>query len=334
METEFAERLAMLRQERGLTQQRLADKLGLTAQAISKYEKGISLPEVDTLKSIATVLDCSTDYLLGHELTKESRVDMLARERSTEIDRAMHKEELVLNVGMGPLVDMLMEENKNRYEGIHQLRVRLAGEYGILVPVIRLKDQWGLAKNEYEIRLNDRTVLGKGTLEYPMLFYIGEKAENESQIEGEEPVWHNAGVWRPAEANTAGKKDADAKAAADAGGEPAEDAAEGTQKNVRPLTCMDIIIAHLEKLILENYDKILNRQLVAEMTEKARSWYPASIDGVVPEKVSLARLQRAIAGLIRERIPVNRLDLVVDFLEEHPENNGEELAELMEMLRP
>ncbi len=104
-------------------------------------------------------------------------------------------------------------------------------------------------------------------------------------------------------------------------------------KICQPLTCMDIVVAHLEKLILENYDRILNRQLVWELTEKARSWYPASISGIVPEKVSLARLQRAVGALIRERIPVNRLDIIIDFLEEHPENSGEDIGKLKELLR-
>ncbi len=353
METEFAKRLAMLRQEKGLTQQRLADKLGLTAQAISKYETGGSLPEIDTLKAIATVLGCSTDYLLGHELIKESQVDMLLRERSEEIDRALHREALYLNVGkgnagMGPLVEMLMEENKNHYDKIHRLRVKLASEYGILIPVIRLRDQAGLAEDEYEIALHGRTVLGRGVLKYPMQFHIGEKAADETQLEGEEPVWHKAGVWRAAGT----KQKTGASRPAEAGQMPETGAKEGVQvqngtaaaqetavpsgedtKICQPLTCMDIVVAHLEKLILENYDRILNRQLVWELTEKARSWYPASINGIIPEKVSLARLQRAIGALIRERIPVNRLDIIIDFLEEHPENSGEDIGKLKELLR-
>ena len=71
MDNELPERFAMLRQRRGLTQQRLADKLGVTAQAVSKYETGQSLPDVQTLKSIAAVLGCTTDYLLGYELAEE-----------------------------------------------------------------------------------------------------------------------------------------------------------------------------------------------------------------------------------------------------------------------
>ena len=73
MDNEFAERFAMLRQGRGLTQQRLADKLGVTAQAVSKYETGQSLPDVQMLKSLAVIFGCTTDYLLGYEPAWYSR---------------------------------------------------------------------------------------------------------------------------------------------------------------------------------------------------------------------------------------------------------------------
>lgn len=309
MNNEFAQRFAALRQERGLTQQRLADRLGVTAQAVSKYETGASLPDVQTLKSIAVILNCTTDYLLGHELAREPMTDMVDRQRGEEINRALQKECLAMYVGPGALVDMLMEENNSRYAKFHELRVRLAAQYGIVVPLIRLLDSEALADKEYEIRLYERTVIGRGRLEYPMRFYPGEKAGKETDIPAKEPVHHTEGVWRSCAEN-------------------GETAAKET-----PLSCMDIVIAHFEKVILENYAKILNRQLAAEMAERVHSRFPAVTEGVVPERVSLARLQRVIAALVGERIPVNRLDYIISFLEEHPDETAEELEELKAELR-
>lgn len=334
MNNEFAERFAALRQERGLTQQRLADRLGVTAQAVSKYETGASLPDVQTLKSLAAILGCTTDYLLGHEPAQESMVDMVDRQRREEIDRALQTESLALYVGPGVLVDMLMEENNNRYAKFHELRVRLAAQYGILVPVIRLMDNAQVADKEYEIRLHGRTVAGRGRLEYPMRFYYGGKVQEESDIPAEEPVYHEKGVWRM---NRGDAEDAAAREKKEPARTDKESSAEGTGEAggaiEKPLTCMDIVIAHLEKIILENYGKILNRQMVAELVERVHSRFPAVTEGVVPERVSLARLQRTIAGCIEERIPVNRLDYIIGFLEEHPNDTQEELAQLKAELR-
>lgn len=44
MLAEFAERFTRLRQDRGYTQQKIAEKLGVTPQAVSKWENGSSLP--------------------------------------------------------------------------------------------------------------------------------------------------------------------------------------------------------------------------------------------------------------------------------------------------
>lgn len=307
MDNEFSQRFAMLRQGRGLTQQRLAEKLGVTAQAVSKYETGQSLPDVQTLKSIAAVLGCTTDYLLGYELAEKERVDMLARERDDQITRALQKESITLCVGAGALVRMLTEEKKNQYECIHKLRVRLAGEYGILVPVIRMMDQVGLADQQYEILLFGRTAAGSGRLEYPMHFYPEETAKTEADLPATEPVYGISGVWRMKPEN--------------------EEAGEGEGKK-KPVSCMEMVTAHLEKVILENYGKILNRQLVAQMVEIVHKRYPAVTEGVVPERVGLARIQRTVAALVAARVPVNRLEYVISFLEEHPEDTGEDFAAL------
>ena len=62
MDFNFAERLAAARQERGLTQRQLADRLGVTAQAVSKWETGGSLPDLELLRMIAQQLECSVDF--------------------------------------------------------------------------------------------------------------------------------------------------------------------------------------------------------------------------------------------------------------------------------
>ena len=50
----------------GLTQQALAEKLKISFQAISKWENGISYPDITILPVLAAVLDVSIDSLLGY----------------------------------------------------------------------------------------------------------------------------------------------------------------------------------------------------------------------------------------------------------------------------
>lgn len=62
---EFQNRLFALRQRSHMTQSELAEKIDVRSAAISKYEKGIHNPTIETLIKIANLFDCTTDYLLG-----------------------------------------------------------------------------------------------------------------------------------------------------------------------------------------------------------------------------------------------------------------------------
>ena len=68
----FANRLKELRTGK-MSQAELARLLGVTQQAVGKWEKGIATPDYATLAKIATLFDVSTDYLItGKFLLKES----------------------------------------------------------------------------------------------------------------------------------------------------------------------------------------------------------------------------------------------------------------------
>ncbi len=63
----IASNIANLRKKNGLTQQDLAGKLNYTDKAISKWERGESIPDVIVLKQIADMFDVTVDYLLYKE---------------------------------------------------------------------------------------------------------------------------------------------------------------------------------------------------------------------------------------------------------------------------
>jgi len=65
---ETKEILYNLRRKYKLTQEEMADKLMVTRQAVSRWENGETVPNVDTLKIIATTFGITTDYLLGCDI--------------------------------------------------------------------------------------------------------------------------------------------------------------------------------------------------------------------------------------------------------------------------
>lgn len=61
----FGDRIAFLRKLKGLTQAQLAEQLGISAQAVSKWESGLSCPDIMMLVPLADIFGISTDVLLG-----------------------------------------------------------------------------------------------------------------------------------------------------------------------------------------------------------------------------------------------------------------------------
>ncbi len=60
----FPDRLASLRKQRGLTQQALADQVGLHVIQVRRYERGSSQPTLDVIRRLAVALSVSADALV------------------------------------------------------------------------------------------------------------------------------------------------------------------------------------------------------------------------------------------------------------------------------
>ena len=61
----FKDEFKKYRELRELTQEDIADAIGISRQSVSKWENGNSEPDIETIKQLALMFDCSTDQLLG-----------------------------------------------------------------------------------------------------------------------------------------------------------------------------------------------------------------------------------------------------------------------------
>lgn len=74
MRTSIGNRISQLRKENGITQEEMAEKLGVTPQAVSKWENDISYPDILLLPKIAEMLGVTVDELLSGEAKKEVQI--------------------------------------------------------------------------------------------------------------------------------------------------------------------------------------------------------------------------------------------------------------------
>lgn len=78
--------ITLLRKEKGLTQKQLADALNVTDKAVSKWERGLSFPDISMLEPISELLDISILEILAGE--RQDRNDTLTREEASELINA------------------------------------------------------------------------------------------------------------------------------------------------------------------------------------------------------------------------------------------------------
>ncbi|MGN0984184.1 MAG: helix-turn-helix domain-containing protein [Gemmiger sp.] len=69
--TAFSANLALLRRTQGLSQEQLAERLGVSRQSVSKWESGVCLPELVTLDTLCTMFGCTLDTLLRGSVAQE-----------------------------------------------------------------------------------------------------------------------------------------------------------------------------------------------------------------------------------------------------------------------
>ena len=152
MQNNIGETICQYRQMRKMTQEEFASRLGVTAQAVSKWERGNGMPDVSLLAGICKVLGVSAGALIGVE---ESVVENGNITADREIKNNMIAEPLVLEFGVG-LISYIVSGLETDY--VNKQRMILVKKTGKLMPLLRIRDNTELKENEYRISAFDNVL--------------------------------------------------------------------------------------------------------------------------------------------------------------------------------
>lgn len=145
MQSNIGETICQYRQMCKMTQEEFAARIGVTAQAVSKWERGNGLPDVSLLAGICSVLGISAGVLIG---TEENIFENGNITDNTEIKNNMIAEPLLLEIGSG-LISHVFSGLETDY--VNQKRLLLVKNTGKLMPLLRIRDNAELKENEYRI---------------------------------------------------------------------------------------------------------------------------------------------------------------------------------------
>ena len=97
MELNFSQTVKALRKERGITQEELANYLGISVQSVSKWERGDGMPDISLLPHIAAFYDTTVDYLLGCDAVRtEKAIQTFKEQAQALINQGKRRESLEL----------------------------------------------------------------------------------------------------------------------------------------------------------------------------------------------------------------------------------------------
>ena len=204
--------------------------------------------------------------------------------------------ELEIGYGLIPLVDE--RHGGDLLERIRLLRKQAALELGILIPPIRIRDDVRLGANEYIVKVRGSEAV-RGDVRPRLLMALDTGGVLE-EVEGEETFDPSFGMparWIQQKSRT--------------------DAEASGYVVVEPST---VVATHLMESLKSHAAELLGRQDVQEMLDTLKESYPALVDEVVPQRVSLGTLHRVLQRLLKERVPIRDVVTILETLADASEH--------------
>ncbi|MFN8629853.1 MAG: flagellar biosynthesis protein FlhA [Chloroflexota bacterium] len=225
---------------------------------------------------------------------------------------ALHVEILELTVGYGlvGLVDGSTAVGGGLVERIGLIRRQVAAELGLIVPTVRIRDDLALEPDVYVVSLRGGEI-ARGRIDPTRLLAMdpngGEIAL--SGIPTTEPVYGLPAAW----ISVADRELAESM------GYTVVDAA-------------SVLATHLAETIRGHAAEILGRGEVTALLEALKAEVPGMVEEIIPAQMSVGELQKVLAGLLRERIPIRDLATILDAVSDAARQTKEPLF-LVEAVR-
>ena len=198
--------------------------------------------------------------------------------------------ELEFGYGIVPMVDI--SQGGDLLDRVVMIRRQCALDMGIIVPAIRLRDNIQLGTNAYLIKLKGVEIArGEVMADHLLALSSGEVEEEIYGIPTVEPTFGLPALWIP-------KSDR-------------EEAEILGYSTVDPPS---VIATHLTEIIKRFGHELLNRQQVQTLIDNLRKVQPALVDEVVPKLFSLGEVQKVLASLLSENVPIRDIATIIETL--------------------
>ncbi|MFO7445030.1 MAG: flagellar biosynthesis protein FlhA [Ignavibacteriaceae bacterium] len=219
-------------------------------------------------------------------------VESISEPSEEKVEQYLQVDPIEIEIGYGLISLVDEKQGGNLFQKISSTRKFIALEYGLLVPPVRVRDNLQLNPNEYIIKLKGNVVASYEIhTDRFLAMNPGQVKEPLSGIAAQDPAFNLPSFWIS---------------------QNEKDKAELLDYTV--VDSISVLSTHLQETLKKNFDKILSRQAVKQLLENLKKEYPAVIDEINPDVLSLGTIQKVLQNLLKELVPIKDLVQILEAL--------------------
>ena len=227
-------------------------------------------------------------------MEQEQKQTALSKLSDEPIANVLKVDLIRLEIGYGLLPLINEESNRKLTDQIKALRRALATELGFVMPSIRIQDNMQLEANEYNIYIKE-VKSGKGELRPTQLLVMDPRGE-QINLPGEdtfEPTFGLKAMW--------------------------VDPSYREEAMFRGYTVVDpatVVTTHITELVKENMPELLSYAETQKLLDELDKEHQKLVKDLIPNKISLAAVQRVLKNLLQERVSIRDLPTILEGISE------------------
>ncbi|EKN63674.1 flagellar biosynthesis protein FlhA [Neobacillus bataviensis LMG 21833] len=198
--------------------------------------------------------------------------------------------EFEFGLGLIPLADA--SQGGDILDRVIAIRKQIALELGLVIPIIRIRDNVNLESNQYAIKLKGNEIAGGEIFLNHFLMLVPEEEDHGILgIETVEPTFGLPALWINDEM----------RRKAEIFGYTVVDAS-------------SVITTHLAETIKRYAHEILGREETKQLIDKAKEMSPSIVEELVPSLLSIGQIQKVLQKLLKEKVSIRNLSVILETL--------------------
>ena len=264
---------------------------------------GIFTPIGILLTGPLALLLAAGGYMLSKAGEEKEKVEDILEEEA-EVDELKSPESVVhlldidpiefeFGYGLIPLADA--NQGGDLLDRIVMIRRQLALELGLVIPVVRIRDNIALQPNEYRLKIKGNEV-AKGELLLDHFLAMSPTGEDD-QIEGIDTIEPSFGL--PAKWIPESQKD---------------------QAEMLGYTVVDpasVVSTHITEQVKKHAHELIGRQETKQLIDHLKESYPVLVEEVSPNPLSVGDIQKVLAKLLKEKVSIRNLVTIFETLADY-----------------